>query len=178
MNTPSENEFRELRRLLALKRHEQPPPGYFHNLSREIIAELKAERFRQSHREEAQSASAWITRFLERLQAHPAFAGACGAALCAVLIGGLALGESNDTATPTPMPTFLAETESPAASQPGFLITGTSTAFQPVDADSLLPMLASNDLPQRPSLFDSMPLIEPVTVDHREPTLFELFEVR
>ena len=63
MNTPPENEFQDLRRLLALKRHEQPPPGYFNNLHRDIIAQLKAERAPQTRRNESPDASAQIEQY-------------------------------------------------------------------------------------------------------------------
>ena len=38
----SENNFSELKRLLKLKRHEVPPPGYFNDFSAEIIARIRA----------------------------------------------------------------------------------------------------------------------------------------
>ena len=44
MSQPSED-FSEIRRVLAWKRHETPPPGYFNNFSAKIIARIEAEQF-------------------------------------------------------------------------------------------------------------------------------------
>lgn len=44
MSEPSED-FSELRRVLAWKRHETPPPGYFNHFSAKIIARIEAEQF-------------------------------------------------------------------------------------------------------------------------------------
>ena len=83
MNPENEN-FEQLRRLLALKRHEQPPPGYFHNFSGQVIARIKA-----GERGDKSFDSSWLQRFWSVLEAKPAFAGAFGAAVCAVLISGI-----------------------------------------------------------------------------------------
>ncbi len=38
----NEQNFDELKRLLKLKRHEVPPPGYFNNFSGEVISRIRA----------------------------------------------------------------------------------------------------------------------------------------
>ena len=53
---PDSENFDQLRRLLAVKRHEQPPPGYFHNFSRQVIARIRAG-------ERAEPANAWARLF-------------------------------------------------------------------------------------------------------------------
>lgn len=39
-----QDDFRDLRRLLALKRYEQPPPGYFQRLPEQILDTIQARR--------------------------------------------------------------------------------------------------------------------------------------
>jgi hypothetical protein len=51
MSQDTEN-FQQLRRVLALKRYEQPPPGYFNDFSSQVIARIKL-----SERESALSLS-------------------------------------------------------------------------------------------------------------------------
>src|ERR1051326_8949810 len=91
MNPDSEN-FEALRRLLALKRHEVPPPGYFDKFSREVIARIKAGDDGERKPE------GWIHRLWAALEAKPIFAGAFGAAVCTVLVSGILNSEDSGIA--------------------------------------------------------------------------------
>jgi hypothetical protein len=84
MNQDSEN-FEQLRRLLALKRHEQPPPGYFNNFSRQVCARIQAG-------EGANSNFGWLMdlrRFWAAFETKPVLAGAVGLASCVFLLAGI-----------------------------------------------------------------------------------------
>ena len=85
MNPDPEN-FESLRRLLAWKRHEQPPPGYFNDFSRRVLARIEA----GEQVADGAGFAGRLHRFWMGLQARPAFAGAFGAAVCAFLVVGLA----------------------------------------------------------------------------------------
>jgi hypothetical protein len=166
MNTHPEDDFAQLRRLLSLKRHEAPPPGYLHRFPAEVISSLKAER--QGRRQSARSENgpAWILRFVERLQARPALAGVVGAGLCALMIGGVVVNEKGGQ-RPTAMPSLLSEITT--APQPTAGAGSDVGAFQPVTADVTGTLIASNNLQgsPSPSLFDSIPGIDTATVGHQ-----------
>ncbi len=87
-------DFDQLRRLLALKRHEQPPPGYHDRFSREVIARIKA-----GDAGDEVGAGNWFRRLWTALETKPMFAGALGAGVCAVLISGLLNSEDSGMAT-------------------------------------------------------------------------------
>ena len=90
MNHDSQD-FENLRRLIALKRHEQPHPSYFNNFSGEVCARIKAG-------EQGRTADAfgwlfkdlnWLQKLWTTLEARPVLAGAVGVAACAFLFGGI-----------------------------------------------------------------------------------------
>jgi hypothetical protein len=90
MSAESEN-FEALRKLLAVKRHEIPPPGYFEQFAGEVRARLRSGEHHQEDlwRELGDEAS-WLQRLWNTLANRPALAGACGMLLCgAVLIAGI-----------------------------------------------------------------------------------------
>jgi len=92
----SPDEFGRLRSLLALKRHEVPPPGYFDDFSRQVIVRIRA----GDVAEERQGLLSFFagSRWLEALfsfQAKPALACVFGLAVCGVLLVGAFHSESN-----------------------------------------------------------------------------------
>jgi len=95
MNADQEN-FEPLRRLLALKKHEQPPPGYFKDFSQQVIMQIRAAG------PEAQVTGAerliwqapWLQRFWAALENNPVLAGGFGVIVCALLISGVIYSEN------------------------------------------------------------------------------------
>jgi hypothetical protein len=81
MNSSPE-EFSQLRRLLAVKRYEQPPPGYFNELPRKVIARLEVARSVES--------SSWLGRLTQAFELKPMLAGGFGVAAFGLLLFGLA----------------------------------------------------------------------------------------
>jgi len=75
MNSSPEN-FEPLRKLLALKQHEQPPPGFFTHFSDKVVARLEAEGLT--------ARLSWWQRLVLNLEAKPMLACAYG-----VMVGGL-----------------------------------------------------------------------------------------
>lgn len=89
MRPESEN-FEQVRRLLALKRHEQPPPGYFNDFSGWVIARIRAgERASDSAFAILEAQSPWLSRLLAAFETKPVLAGAFGVAVGAVILAGM-----------------------------------------------------------------------------------------
>jgi hypothetical protein len=94
MNPEQEN-FDSLRRLLALKRHEQPPPGYFQDFSAQVLLRIRAgERVDRSSFWESLSWEApWLQRLWASFETKPILAGALGMLVCGFLVSAIALSE-------------------------------------------------------------------------------------
>jgi hypothetical protein len=118
-------DFESLRRLLALKRYEQPPPGYFNHFSTDVIARIKAgEGERGGALERLFWEAPWLQRLWAALETKPIMAGAFGTAVCALLVAGVIYSESPDgqplvslPATTTTIPMELAN-NGPSPDQP------------------------------------------------------------
>lgn len=106
----NEKNFQSLRRLLALKRHEIPPPGYFKDFSGAVISRIRAgEANAQAGTFERLLAEApWLMKVVQAFEFKPAFAGAFASALFLLLVGGIIFAERPDSA---PQPFFEAMTQ-------------------------------------------------------------------
>lgn len=102
--TPEPENFTDLRRLLALKRHEQPPPGYFTNFSAKVIARIEARR--------PAAGLSWWQRLLTGMDVKPALVCTYALTVAGLLVVGLGLVSSDDgTAAGLPLaptPTLVA----------------------------------------------------------------------
>jgi len=90
-----EDNFDTLRRALKLKRHEQPPPGYFTGFSREVISRIRRDGLhtRISALEAVTWEAPWLERVLGWFQARPLYPSLAAMAACLVVIGGVIYSE-------------------------------------------------------------------------------------
>jgi len=86
-----------LQKLLALKRHEQPPPGYFNRFSDQVIIRIEAGETGRSLGERLSFDVPWLRRFWSLLDARPLLVGAIGAATCGLVIASVMYAERADT---------------------------------------------------------------------------------
>ena len=128
----NENDFEALRRLLALKRHEIPPPGYFEDFSSRVIGRIRAG--------EAARELPWLLRLLQAFEAKPAYPVALASALCMLLLFGIVSVEQSPELVSNP-----------------FSQNPTDFSFVPHAQDQSLAVLTSNAPPADVSLFGSQP---------------------
>jgi hypothetical protein len=157
MSQDSED-FGPLRRLLALKGHEQPPPGYFNGFSGQVIARIQAgERVGEGALDRLFWEGAWLQRLWAALEAKPILAGAFGAAVCGLLIFGVIYSERIDV---DPV-TSLVESATPTANTIQF--ANVSPSDQPLLAQ-----------PTTIGLSDQTAMARPVAALGSHGTLFDL----
>jgi hypothetical protein len=94
--SPEQENFDSLRKLLALKRHEQPPPGYFNGFSNRVIARIQAGEKGDNALERLSWDGSWFRRLWGLLDARPILAGAVGAGACGLLIAAVMYSERPD----------------------------------------------------------------------------------
>ena len=82
----SPDDFKDLRRLLALKRHEQPPPGYFNYLPDKVLMRIERD-------EDLSEYSTWWEWLVRKLDAQPVLAGAYAFAISGLMLLGFKLSQ-------------------------------------------------------------------------------------
>ena len=84
--------FESLRRLLELKRHETPPPGYFNNFSRQVVARIRTGEA-EARADSSFANMPWLLRLLRSFETKPVFAGGFATALCGLLLFGAVMAQ-------------------------------------------------------------------------------------
>lgn len=131
MNPPPED-FEDLRKLLALKRHEQPPPGYFYYLPDKVMVKIEEGDLSEY--------STWWEWLVARFDARPILAGAYACAISGLLLMGFRVSQlmqSESAQGPTVSP--FAKLPDPDTITPGDFVTshfsnpvGLFTSLEPV----------------------------------------------
>ena len=144
MNPEQEN-FENLRRLLALKRHEQPPPGYFDHFSFNVIARIRAgEVGHESWLERLLEEAPWLQQLWSAFSGKPVIAGGFGLAVCGMLVAGVILSDDTNPAAVAVLP-------APDAS--AFAVQAPTQPVSPI-VDRAMTASFSGELPQTsPSIF-------------------------
>jgi hypothetical protein len=137
----------QLRRLLKLKRYEQPPPRFFNEFSTQIVARLKAGQ-------DSSLGATWLKRLWDALELRPLVPAAFGAAICGLLVLAAVYTDSDTTALtgltaatlPTPRLQPEADSAIPVNQSPLHGLLASST--NPVPAGSLFDQIRpGGDLP-------------------------------
>ncbi len=159
MSQDTEN-FDSLRRLLAIKRHEQPPPGYFNSFSREVIVRIRAgERGEDAHGFVWQMG--WMQKILSFVQAKPALVGGLGFAACALVVFSVMSADGDSKMDLRNVAAVTPGMQTPQGMQVGSGISSESPVAQAVEFSDNSPIratVASMDV--KPSLFDLVPQVQ------------------
>jgi hypothetical protein len=96
---PSESNFDELKRLLKLKRHEVPPPGYFEQFSANVLFRIRTDESDGSHNltKKLEDEAPWLVRVLQIFETRPGLVGAFAISLCLLLMLGVLASDHTDS---------------------------------------------------------------------------------
>ena len=100
MNETDQN-FEDLKRLLKLKRHEVPPPGYFNDFSGRVISRLREGEAGGAHNYigHLQSEAPWVVNFLRIFETRPGVIGGFATSLCLLLVLVVVFADHSDVAS-------------------------------------------------------------------------------
>ncbi|MFM2082649.1 MAG: hypothetical protein RL380_1340 [Verrucomicrobiota bacterium] len=138
------DEFEKLRKLLALKKHEVPPPGYFDHLAGDVRARLRGgEHLKSDLWEQMGEEASWMQRIWATLAAKPALATACGIGVCALALGGIYLiqdpADTSDFAQKNG-PAFVTLPPQNSSTNPAVALPGGTTLFDQLQNQPVAPV--------------------------------------
>ena len=101
MNQNEHNNFAELTKLLKIKQHEVPPPGYFDNFSGQVIARIRAGEAggMRTFAERLQAEAPWLANFLRVFETRPGLIGGFATSMCLLLVLVVVFAERSDVAS-------------------------------------------------------------------------------
>ena len=142
----NEQNFDDLKRLLKLKRHEIPPPGYFNNFSANVIERIRADEagHQGTPMERIQAQASWLAKLLSIFELKPAMVGGFATALVLLLMIGVVVSEKSNSMSgnsfadsqivPAPTPVSMASISSPLLTDGGggIQVSTNAGSLQPV----------------------------------------------
>jgi hypothetical protein len=96
MSELNNNNFAELKRVLKLKQHEVPPPGYFHHFSADVIARIRVGEGSPQGLLERVEPGSWLAHLISLFQAKPGMVGGLATSMCLLLLVGVVMADHND----------------------------------------------------------------------------------
>ena len=162
----TESDFEQLRKLLAAKKHETPPPGYFNHFSSGVISQIRINE--SSKRADGLlgtlfSEAPWLLRIVRVFEAKPAYAGVFASALCLLLVAGIVYTEPHSDATAD----NLAPAQTAQANPGGASLAAVSANFLDQSAPSADMVSSTNPVMSLQPVGSSFPAQNPLfqTVD-------------
>ncbi len=102
MSETNDNNFDELKRLLKLKRHEIPPPGYFNHFSGDVVTRIRAGETGGSQGVMEQfGQGSWLANLIQLFQAKPGLIGGLATSLCLMLLVGVVMADHDGSSALT-----------------------------------------------------------------------------
>lgn len=149
---PEQEHVPAVPRLLALKRHEQPPPGYFDRFSGQVIARIRAgERAPDSLWERLAVDVSWVQRLWAAFETKPLLAGAFGVTVCGLITAGFLFSDRSSELQSAPLTVFVPAGHSPSGLQ--MAAPATSPLFGQVPGLESSPTGSVDAVQVRASLF-------------------------
>jgi len=129
----NKNNFRDLKRLLKLKQHEIPPPGYFNHWSGDVISRIQAGETGRGHSflEQIQSDSPFAAAFLHLFVSRPGIVGAFATSLCLLVLLGVLFADRSEPGLPTSGSPLFAQSEAAATEAGPTLVASVDTLAAP-----------------------------------------------